>query len=674
MKKYPVLIQDEQKACGAFCIAMILQYYGYKEEIKEIKKRTRMSHLGISMHGMMQCLLSYNIEANAYEASLETLQKELKRPCILFMEKEGIGHYVVLYEIKKDKYIVADPCVGLVSYSKEDMNHYTQRCIMIHHVGSVHVQKRDTYLGYLKNLFFVYRSEMKTIIRKGILISILGYISSLFFKWVVDYVDSDSSFFIVGSGIIAYVGCEMMKSVFHYLKSKDLLKLRIYLDEDMVKESVERVMNSHFINDEDGYKHSELLSLFDLSEMSAVLIENVFVDGICIVVFILGMYFANPILLSVVLMMFVAIIFVSIKILKSLKRYQKEYMESYYIYSSQLLSIIKSTKMIQMNHLYKMYKHIHEYDFFNFIHNKKKTEVHSYKLYFYNQIIIYSFYLIIMFIGFYFYFHHRLSLGMMFMFYMLMTYCLSPLMNNIAMYAHYQHMCLLYEKLKKYKENTYERKMKCPPIQSICFDHIEYSYSYGVPIVEHLDWTIHRSVILSGLSGSGKSTLLKLLLGYDYNYSGEIYINDVELREIDRLSLYEHIVYLDEKPLFIEETLYNNFCFDDRNKIVELLKRFKQDHLIEMFDKVLNVEGEPLSLGQRQIVSLIRALLKKRDVYIFDEAFSHLDSVLLEEVFKYLEETKEQSIYIIVNHQINLMNMHFDCVIMSEKRIKVKGD
>ncbi len=41
MRKFPVLIQDEQKACGVFCIAMILRYYGYKEEIKEIKKKTR---------------------------------------------------------------------------------------------------------------------------------------------------------------------------------------------------------------------------------------------------------------------------------------------------------------------------------------------------------------------------------------------------------------------------------------------------------------------------------------------------------------------------------------------------------------------------------------------------------------------------------------------------------
>lgn len=671
MRRYPALIQDEQKACGVFCIAMILKYYGYKEEIKEIKKRTRLNRNGVSIYGMIQCLRSYNIETNAYEISLQQLKQNFKYPCILFMENKGIGHYVVLYEIKENEYIVGDPAIGLVSYDNEKMSHYTSRCIMIHHVGNVDTKKRMTYISFLKNLYFTYKSMLKSILIKGLVISVLGYISSLFFKYVIDYINFDSSFFVIGSLIVAYGMCEIIKVLFYYFKSSCMSELHMYLDEDLVGKSVLNLIYKDLNNDDnEGYRQSELLSLFELTEMSLALLENIFIDGICLVVFVMIMFFINAYMSLSVIFMGICMFMCSSNILKRMKKKQKDYVESYYLYSSYLFNILKSIKFIQMHHLYKLYKKKHNHKFLDLCYLKKETEMLVHKLYLYNQIIIYMFYIIVLFIGFYMYVSFKMSIGSIFMFYMLMTYCIPSLMSMIAMYGQYQHLCILYEKYKKYNnENTSQELKVCDCIKSICFDHIEYSYGYGIPIIEHLDWTIESSVLLIGENGCGKSTLLKLLLGYDYNYSGDIYINDIELRQLSLESLYQRLSYLNEKPVFINDTLYNNFLCDNTEQVENMLKRFHQQSLINMFDTYLDIEGTPLSLGQRQIVALIRELLFNKDVYIFDEAFSHMDEKIIQEVCRYLNETKHQCIYIIVNHQTNLMNMNFDCVIMSGKRI-----
>lgn len=53
MQKYPVFIQDEEMACGAYCILMLLKYYGYDEEVKEVKKKARLNQNGISIKGII---------------------------------------------------------------------------------------------------------------------------------------------------------------------------------------------------------------------------------------------------------------------------------------------------------------------------------------------------------------------------------------------------------------------------------------------------------------------------------------------------------------------------------------------------------------------------------------------------------------------------------------------
>ena len=94
MHKYPIELQDEEKSCGAYCIDMILKYYHFYDEIKNIKKKARLNQNGISIRGMIECLKSYQIEAKAYEATLEDIVREVKCPCILYMIYDGIGHFV----------------------------------------------------------------------------------------------------------------------------------------------------------------------------------------------------------------------------------------------------------------------------------------------------------------------------------------------------------------------------------------------------------------------------------------------------------------------------------------------------------------------------------------------------------------------------------------------------
>ena len=135
-------------------------------------------------------------------------------------------------------------------------------------------------------------------------------------------------------------------------------------------------------------------------------------------------------------------------------------------------------------------------------------------------------------------------------------------------------------------------------------------------------------------------------------------------------SLYEHIGYLNETPTFLHMTLQDNFLCQDEKKIQFYLKTFGMESLNDMMHIVLSENGYPLSLGQRQVVALIRMLCRDWDVLILDEAFSHMDTRLANKILRYLMKNDEGKIYIMINHQTKIVNKNMECVIIEKGKIK----
>lgn len=119
MRKYPIYLQDDEVSCGVYCIKMILKYYDIEEDTLNIKRKARIDHTGTTIKGLVETLKSYAIEAKAYHASLKDIEEHITLPCILHTIEDGIGHFVVLYEIKGDTYIIGDPAHGIVVYDQE---------------------------------------------------------------------------------------------------------------------------------------------------------------------------------------------------------------------------------------------------------------------------------------------------------------------------------------------------------------------------------------------------------------------------------------------------------------------------------------------------------------------------------------------------------------------------
>lgn len=674
MHKYPIEIQDEEKSCGAYCIDMILKYYHFYDEIKNIKKKARLNQNGISIRGMIECLKSYQIEAKAYEATLEDIVREVKCPCILYMIYDGIGHFVVLYEIKDEEYIIGDPAKGLVKMYIEEMNeHYGQRVIVIKHVGRVPQLHYKSYRQFLKDTFFAYQRYMISLIWKGLWIAVMGYGSSYFFQILIDYIHLKTAFFYMAILAMAYTTLECIRTYMTQLKMKEMIHLQKAMDEDYVFQSLMNMLKqSHsFFYQDHGVIQSQLLSLFDLTEMSLECFEKFFLDGLFFVVLFVGMCLLNIWLALIVAVTFIVICVISYFRLKDFQSINKNYLEAHYLFRHHVLELIDNHSLIRYFHLFQRQRERSYHVYLDEALLKEKQALFLNQFQSLIQYLIVLCYGIVLLVGFYLFHLQHITMGQLIMFYMLVSYCIQPVLNMVALASQYKQVSLIYDKYKNFEVDL--EKSKCTldqPITSIRYDDVTYAYGYQLPVLEHIDLNIQHHLWIKGITGSGKTTLLKLLLAEDLAYQGDIYINDLELRQIDLASLYEHIGYLNETPTFLHMTLQDNFLCQDEKKIQFYLKTFGQESLNDMMHIVLSENGYPLSLGQRQVVALIRMLCRDWDVLILDEAFSHMDTRLANKILRYLMKNDEGKIYIMINHQTKIVNKNMECVIIEKGKIK----
>lgn len=674
MHKYPIELQDEEKSCGAYCIDMILKYYHFYDEIKNIKKKARLNQNGISIRGMIECLKSYQIEAKAYEATLEDVVREVKCPCILYMIYDGIGHFVVLYEIKDEEYIIGDPAKGLVKMYIEEMNeHYGQRVIVIKHVGRVPQLHYKSYRQFLKDTFFAYQRYMISLIWKGLWIAVMGYGSSYFFQILIDYIHLKTAFFYMAILAMAYTTLECIRTYMTQLKMKEMIHLQKAMDEDYVFQSLMNMLKqSHsFFYQDHGVIQSQLLSLFDLTEMSLECFEKFFLDGLFFVVLFVGMCLLNIWLALIVAVTFIVICVISYFRLKDFQSINKNYLEAHYLFRHHVLELIDNHSLIRYFHLFQRQRERSYHVYLDEALLKEKQALFLNQFQSLIQYLIVLCYGIVLLVGFYLFHLQHITMGQLIMFYMLVSYCIQPVLNMVALASQYKQVSLIYDKYKNFEVDL--EKSKCTldqPITSIRYDDVTYAYGYQLPVLEHIDLNIQHHLWIKGVTGSGKTTLLKLLLAEDLAYQGDIYINDLELRQIDLDSLYEHIGYLNETPTFLHMTLQDNFLCQDEKKIQFYLKTFGQESLNDMMHIVLSENGYPLSLGQRQVVALIRMLCRDWDVLILDEAFSHMDTRLANKILRYLMKNDEGKIYIMINHQTKIVNKNMECVIIEKGKIK----
>ncbi len=216
-------------------------------------------------------------------------------------------------------------------------------------------------------------------------------------------------------------------------------------------------------------------------------------------------------------------------------------------------------------------------------------------------------------------------------------------------------------------------------VQKLEFDNVSFGYkSATTQALSGINYSVSRgeTIAFVGPSGSGKTSLVKLLVGLYEPTEGTIKYNDIPYDEVDKEELRTQIGFVTQDTQLFSGTIRENLLFvnpaSTDNAILDALHKAQCQNLLERggkgLDTVIGEGGVKVSGGEKQRLSIARALLRKPKVLIFDEATSALDSITEEEIGKTIKDVSQTSthITIMIAHRLSTI-MHADRIYVLEK-------
>jgi ATP-binding cassette subfamily B protein len=257
---------------------------------------------------------------------------------------------------------------------------------------------------------------------------------------------------------------------------------------------------------------------------------------------------------------------------------------------------------------------------------------------------------------------------------------LQELGNFIILYREADASLKNFDRLmNKSIEQRPENSIELGKLESLRFDQVVFKHkTANYNAIDNLSFTVKpgETIAFVGPSGAGKSTLVKLLVGLYTPVEGNIYFNDINSNQIRYNPLRRQIGFVSQDTQLYAGSIKDNLLFVNPNAtdndINEALQKASATGLIAKashgLNTILGESGMKLSGGEKQRLSIARALLRHPNLLIFDEATSALDSLTEEEISTTIREISgsRQQMTILIAHRLSTI-MHADVIYVLEK-------
>lgn len=256
----------------------------------------------------------------------------------------------------------------------------------------------------------------------------------------------------------------------------------------------------------------------------------------------------------------------------------------------------------------------------------------------------------------------RISVGVVIAFVQLMNYIIMPIQQLPPALANRTAALALFTKIEEVTAINQEISSEEELIsigRGITLENVSFGYDSEENILHNLNFTFEKgkSYAILGASGSGKSTLLNLLLGGYKTYAGNITIGEKELKNISLDSLYDYVSVVQQNVFVFDNTIENNITMFKSFPKEEIDSAIKKSGLSDFIkEKGLSYQcgenGCNLSGGEKQRISIARALLCKSSILLMDEATSALDTTTASAIEDNLLKMKD-ILRIVITHKVN---------------------
>ncbi|MFZ5968283.1 MAG: peptidase domain-containing ABC transporter [Bacillota bacterium] len=688
-KKYICIKQHDTKDCGAACLATISKTYGLKMPITKIREIAGTDKNGTNVYGLIKAAEQLGFSAKGVKGDTEAFFSEFPLPAIAHVVVDGsLLHYVVIHKITRKEIIIADPGKEIVKYTPEDFfKIWTGVLILM--VPSPQFEKGDETKGLFKRFFGILKPQKKLLLNiffASIVYTILGIMGAFYFQFLVDDIlryNLKKTLHIITAGIVIL---NIFKILLNAFRTHLLLYLSQRIDIPLILGYYQHVIDLP-MNFFGTRKVGEIVSRFmDASKIRDAISGatlTIMIDTLMAIAGGIILYTQNTFLfgIAVIMLLFYGVLVGVFN--KPIKEINQKEMENNAQLTSYLVESLNGIETVKAFNAEREAKLETEKKFVKLLKNILKAgTIYNLQGSLTSSIAAIGG-VVILWAGAYKVIQGEMSVGQLLVFNSLMVYFVDPVKNLINLQPMMQTAIVASDRLgeiidlKLEKGENEDQKISPTSLKGkIEFKNADFRYGTRELVLKNIDLMIKQGekIALVGESGSGKTTLAKLLMNFYTNEKGDILINEYNIKDINIERLREKIAYISQDIFMFSGTIKENLCLGNKKityeEMIEAAKMSSAHDFINQlplrYETILEENGTNLSGGQKQRLAIARALLKKPDILIMDEATSNLDSITEKAIERTIEGLGDEITTIIIAHRLSTI-MRCDKIYVMDK-------
>ena len=294
---------------------------------------------------------------------------------------------------------------------------------------------------------------------------------------------------------------------------------------------------------------------------------------------------------------------------------------------------------------------------------------------------------IILWIGFALVIANKMTVGALISFYALLEYFTAPIKNLIELQPQMETAFVAIDRLNdildQESENINQGEAVMPDMSTWELKDVDFRYGNRELVLHNVSISVSKGqrIALVGESGSGKTTIAKLLLKFYDPEAGKIEVGGKPISDLDARLLRSGIAYVDQNPFFFADTIRNNLMLGNPDATEkEMINACKQaaihDYVLSLptgYETPIFENGSDLSGGQRQRLAIARALLRKPQLLIFDEATSNLDSITENAIKESIFNASRDVSCIMIAHRLSTIRQCDKIYVMDKGTVAESG-
>lgn len=696
-KKYYCVKQHDLKDCGCACLATICRQYGLKYPISKIREVAGTDKKGTSALGVVQAAEALGFSAKGIKANKpEDIFTEMPLPAIahVLIDKK-FSHYVVVHKISNKEILVSDPGKGIVKYKPEEF-FLIWTGILILMTPTVRFKKGNHTKGAFSRFFDLIKPQKILLINiflASILITIFGVLGSYYFKFLIDDIVPNNLAKSLNTISLGFIILIIFKVITEAFRTQLLINLGQKLDIPLMLGYYEHVINlpmNFFVTRSVGEIVSRFNDASKIREAISGVTLTIMIDFFMVILGGTILYFQSPLLfrLTLIPLILYGIIVFSFK--SSIENINRETMQSNAKLTSYLVESINGIETIKAFNAEREVNLETEKRFIKFVKNIfKNGYINNFQVTL-KSLVKGIFSILILWIGAIQVLSGKISFGELLTFNALLVYFLNPIENIINLQPTLQTAIVAAERLSEILDLTLEKSIKenkkiTPKTLKgdIEFKNLDFRYGTRRLVLKNINLKIKsgEKIALVGESGSGKTTLAKLLMNFYQYEKGELLINDYNINDINIDLLRDKIAYISQETFLFNGTIIENLLLGNPyltyEEIVDACKKARIHDFINSlplrYNTLIEENGANFSGGQKQRLSIARAILRKPEILIMDEATSNLDSITEKAIEKTIQEFSKDITTIIIAHRLSTIMRCDNIYILENGEIIEKG-